>query len=172
MFIHEMSVDECYSVLQRAKVARLACEHDGQPYTVPINFAFDGEYIYGFTTLGQKVEWMRANPLVCVEVDDIISDNRWLSIVVYGEYEELPDQPEYEHARTRAHAFLQKRALWWEPAALSQDHRDQPHSLIPIVYRIHIKKITGHLATPAKSPPGQDGESFALGWEKNHRTRA
>ena len=24
--------------------------------------------LYGFTTPGQKVEWMRANPLVCVEV--------------------------------------------------------------------------------------------------------
>jgi nitroimidazol reductase NimA-like FMN-containing flavoprotein (pyridoxamine 5'-phosphate oxidase superfamily) len=78
--------------------------------SVPINFAFDGTYLYGFTTLGQKIAWMRANPLVCLEVDEIISENQWLSIIVFGRYEELPDKPEYERARVRVHAFLQKAA--------------------------------------------------------------
>jgi nitroimidazol reductase NimA-like FMN-containing flavoprotein (pyridoxamine 5'-phosphate oxidase superfamily) len=61
--------------------------------------------------LGKRFEWMRANPLVCLEVDQIISENQWMSIVVFGQYEELPDKPEYEHARIRAHAFLKKRAM-------------------------------------------------------------
>ena len=163
MFIHEMSIDECCSALQKANVGRLACARDGQPYTVPINFAFDGTYLYGFTTLGQKIEWMRANPLVCLEVDEIIGENQWMSIVVFGQYEELPDKPEYERARVRAHAFLQKRAIWWEPAYLSQKHRDQPHSLTPIFYRIRIKKITGHRATP-------NAESCSSGCEKGVTT--
>lgn len=158
MFIHEMSIDECRNALQKANVGRLACARDGQPYTVPINFAFDGTYLYGFTTLGQKIEWMRANPLVCLEVDEIIGENQWMSIVVFGHYEELPDKPEYKRARARAHDFLQKRAMWWEPAYISQKHRDQPHSLLPIFYRIHIEKITGHRATP-------DAESCAPGCE-------
>ena len=34
-----------------------------------------------------------------------------MSIVVFGRYEELPDKPEYENERIRAHAFLQKRAM-------------------------------------------------------------
>ena len=167
MFIHEMTTAECYRALEKVNVGRLACARDGQAYAVPINFAFDGTYFYGFTTLGQKVEWMRANPLVCLEVDEIISESQWMSIVVFGQYEELPDKPEYEHARTRAHAFLQKRVIWWEPAALSQEHRDQPHSLTPIFYRIHIKKITGHLATseslrsgPQSSGPSCEEESY------------
>lgn len=158
MFIHEMSIDECRSVLHKANVGRLACAHNGQPYTVPTNFAFDGTYLYGFTTLGQKIEWMRANPLVCLEVDEVIGQNQWMSIVVFGQYEELPDKPEYERARVRAHAVLQKRAMWWEPAYLSQKHREQTHSLTPIFYRIHIKKITGHRATP-------DAERCASGCE-------
>jgi hypothetical protein len=37
--------------------------------------------------------------------------------------------------------------MWWEPAYISQKHRDQIHSLIPIFYRIHIEKMTGHRAT-------------------------
>jgi len=47
---------------------------------------------------------------------------------------------------------LQKRAMWWEPAYISAEHRDQPHSLIPIFYRIHIDKMTGHRATPDATP--------------------
>ena len=147
MFIHEMTDLECRHALERATIGKLACVRDNQPYVVPIHFAFDGTYVYGFTTLGQKVEWMRANPLVCFEIDEVVSAQQWISIVVFGRYEELPDEPKYKAARTRAHAFLQKRVTWWEPACILQELRDQPHSLTPIVYRIRIDKMTGHRAT-------------------------
>lgn len=147
MFIHEMGDTECRLALQSASVGRLACARDNQPYVVPIHFAFHDDYIYGFTTIGQKVEWMRSNPLVCFEMDQVTSDSRWISIVVFGRYEELPDTPEHEGARVQAHRLLGKRAMWWEPAYMSQEHRDQPHSLKPIFYRIHIRKMTGHRAT-------------------------
>ena len=151
MFIHEMTGDECADALKEMRLGRLACAQNNQPYIVPINFAFDGAYLYGFTTLGQKIEWTRLNPLVCFEVDEVVSHNEWMSIVVFGRYEELPDTPEYERERIRAHAFLQKRAMWWEPAYISQEHRDQPHSLTPVFFRIHIAKMTGHRATFDKS---------------------
>jgi nitroimidazol reductase NimA-like FMN-containing flavoprotein (pyridoxamine 5'-phosphate oxidase superfamily) len=146
MFIHEMTVTECRAALEHAQVGRLACARDNQPYIVPMNFAIDGVYLYlyGFTTLGQKVEWMRSNPLVCFEIDNIAGHNQWLSVIVFGSYEELPDKPEFESARKRAHTHLQKRVMWWEPAYISQDHRDQPNSLIPIFFRIKIEKMTGH----------------------------
>ena len=162
MFIHEMTIDECYSVLPKATVGRLSCSRDGQPYSVPINFAFDDTYLYGFTTLGQKVEWMRANPLVCLEVDEISGEGQWMSIVIFGRYEELPDTPDYQHARNRAHALLEhKRPMWWEPAYISQEHRDQCHSLTPIFYRIHIKKMTGHRATSEEPSLRHNTESCA-----------
>lgn len=161
MFIHEMSDAECRHVLQGANVGRLACARDNQPYVVPIYFAFDGDYIYGFTTVGQKVEWMRSNELVCFEMDQIESEHEWVSIVVFGRYEELPDTTECQCARLQAYRVLQERKMWWEPAYMSQEHRDQPHSLTPVFYRIHIGKMTGHRATlnglPAKPAPGKRG---------------
>ena len=153
MFIHEMTFYECRTALEKANVGRLACARDGQPYAVPVNFVFDGNYIYGFTTLGQKVKWMRDNPLVCLEVDEVISETEWMSLVVFGQYEELADTPEYEHARMQAFSLLQKRAIWWEPAYVSQEHRDQPHSSMPVFYRIHIDKMTGHRATADEPVP-------------------
>jgi uncharacterized protein len=152
MFIHEMSQAECQHALQTATVGRLACAHENQPYVVPIHYMFDGTCIYGFTTVGQKVEWMRSNQLVCFEMDQIISDCEWMSIVVFGRYEELPDTPECQCARAQAYRILQKRAMWWEPAYISNEHRDQSHSLTPVFYRIHIQQMSGHRATPEDQP--------------------
>jgi hypothetical protein len=167
MFIHEMTPDECRNALLKANVGRLGCARENQPYIVPVYFGLDESYIYGFSTLGQTIEWMRSNPLVCLEVDEIVSSNEWVSIIVFGRYEELPDQPEFENARIRAHASLQKRAMWWEPAYISQEHREQSHSLVPILYRIHIDKITGHRATSddwENFGPGPQPASVKRGW--------
>jgi nitroimidazol reductase NimA-like FMN-containing flavoprotein (pyridoxamine 5'-phosphate oxidase superfamily) len=166
MFIHEMTNDECRSALQKATVGRLACARDNQPYIVPIYFAFGGIDIYGFTTEGQKVEWMRANPQVCLEIDERISHNQWLSIIVFGRYEELPAQPQYDAERIEAHRLLKRRAMWWEPAYISDAHRDRFHSIEPVFYRIRIDRMTGHRATPdAAEIPAQD-DGHRIGKER------
>ena len=167
MFIHEMSDAECRHVLQSERVGRLACARNNQPYVIPMYFAFDGSYIYGFTTVGQKVDWMRSNELVCFETDHITNDTQWVSIVVFGRYEELPDTKDCQCARAQAYRYLAKRAMWWEPAYISQEHRDQPHSLTPVFYRIHIEKITGHRATLDKEEAARAAMSFGTskrGW--------
>ena len=146
MYVHELTYAECREVLRRSQVGRLACSLDKQPYVIPINFAFDGQFIYSFATHGQKVEWMRANPSVCFEVDEVNGRSEWTSIVIYGRYEELVDKPEFQEARMQAYASLSERAIWWEPDYIAQDHRDRPHSLVPIFFRIRIRKMTGHRA--------------------------
>ena len=80
MVIHEMTREECFRMLAKTGLARLACALENQPYVVPVYLAFYESptreaCFYGFTSEGQKVEWMRANPRVCVEVDDITSSN-------------------------------------------------------------------------------------------------
>lgn len=154
-----MTLDECCEALARVKFGRIACAHDNQPYVLPINFAFDGQYLYSFTTLGKKVEWMRVNPKVCFEIDEVKGQNQWTSVIVFGRYEELPDRPEFREARTRAYSFIQKRAMWWEPAYISQGHRERPHSLTPIFFRIRIEKMTGHRAVPEAGDAAASGES-------------
>lgn len=103
MVIREMSRGECLRILAGVKLARLACAHENQPYVVPVYLAFDevSGCLYGFTTPGLKVEWMRANPLVCVEVDEIVDSDQWVSIIANGRYEELPEIPGREDSRLR-----------------------------------------------------------------------
>jgi|SRR5208337_596062 len=145
MFIYEMTEDECGAALERLDFGRLACARGAQPYIVPIYFSYDRQHLYGVTTLGQKIEWMRSNPLVCVEIDERTSPYQWMSVVAFGRYEELPDTSDYERARAYALEVLQKRPMWWQTACAATEGREQQP---PIFYRIHIEQVTGHRAAP------------------------
>ena len=78
MFIKELETGECFEILTEKRFGRLACARENQPYIVPFHFVYDGQkLLYAFSTLGHKIEWMRANPLVCVEADDINNQFEW-----------------------------------------------------------------------------------------------
>ena len=130
-------------MLARRNVARLACARNNQPYIVPLHVDLEGDYLYGFATPGQKIEWMRENPLVCLEVEELDTDRRWASVVVCGHYEELPNTAEYAGPRGLAERLFQSHPMWWEPAAVplaAHEHRPR------IVFRIRIGRMTGRRA--------------------------
>ena len=118
MIIHELTMAQCHDVLGRTGLGRLACAHDDQPYIVPILFDFDRqqECLYSFSTVGRKIDWMRRNPKVCMEVDEISDPFHWTTVVVFGRYEEIPPS-EASDARQRAHDLFQQRPEWWLPGA-------------------------------------------------------
>jgi nitroimidazol reductase NimA-like FMN-containing flavoprotein (pyridoxamine 5'-phosphate oxidase superfamily) len=149
MLIHEMTEGECRDMLARMSFGRLACARDQQPYVVPIYFAYDGVHVYGFSTPGQKIDWLRSNPLVCLETDERTSQDRWVSIIVSGRYEELLETPEFAADRAHAHQVLQQHASWWGYTAVAAaEWRRKPGKFSPIFYRIRIEKMTGHRAVP------------------------
>ena len=85
MNIREMTEAECRAMLARRNVARLACARNNQPYIVPIHVDLEGDYLYGFATPGQKIEWMRENPLICLETEELNTDRQWASVGVFGQ---------------------------------------------------------------------------------------
>ena len=149
MVIHEMTWDESLTMLSSARLARLACARENQPYIVPLFLRYHTPYLYGFTMPGQKVEWMRANPHVCVQFDDIKSFDHWTSVLVFGRYEELPDSPEGEEERQRAYAVLQQEENWWQPGGAAGGHHGSAVPFQVIYFRIRIEQITGRRAVPA-----------------------
>ena len=144
--IKELTRQESLEVLARSHLGRLACTRGDQPYIVPIYFAYDSNCLHSFSTVGQKIEWMRDNPLVCVQVDEVVNSQKWVSVIVFGRFEELPDAPEWQDARAVTHGLLRRKAAWWEPGYVKTIIGGTPRPLVPVFYRIHIEKITGHRA--------------------------
>jgi nitroimidazol reductase NimA-like FMN-containing flavoprotein (pyridoxamine 5'-phosphate oxidase superfamily) len=140
MLINELPQEECKAVLERAPVVRLACALDNQPYVVPVHFAYDGQYIYVFSTVGKKIEWMRANPKVCIQTD-IETESEWVSVIINGRYEELTEQ--YPAERKHANTLLAKRYQWWLNALAQRRMTLSDSSIEPLFFRIHIDSMTG-----------------------------
>jgi nitroimidazol reductase NimA-like FMN-containing flavoprotein (pyridoxamine 5'-phosphate oxidase superfamily) len=90
--------------------------------------------------LGQKIDWMRANPNVCLEVEIIADRYHWTTVLVFGGYEEVQNTPEHAEVRRRAFELFEQRPEWWLPGA-AKLARDEHH--VPIVYRIRIQAISG-----------------------------
>ena len=153
MVINEMTEKECRESLSRASSGRLGCALENQPYVVPINFAYDGNDIIVLSTSGQKIEWMRANPKVCVQIDEIRSEKDWVSVIVNGQYQELPE-PQYADEREHARKLLQKRHLWWEAPMAERQLRSADALVAPLFFRIQVHSMTGLRALPETSGVG------------------
>ena len=146
-----MTRQECVAVLSACRLGRLACVSENRPYIVPIHFVFANDYLYSFSTQGQKIDWMRTNPLVCVQVDQFAPCREWRSVLVYGRYEELPDTVHQRDEREHAWSLLKLHANWWEPGGLKP--------LLPaasassqLFYRIRIEGLTGRQAIKSDVP--------------------
>jgi len=142
MLIKELTQKDCRTILAQASIARLGCSLNDQPYVVPVCIAHESDYVYILSTPGQKIEWMRANPKVCIQVDETTDPFHWASIIAYGEFQELR-QPQFADECAKARKLLSKRSQWWlTPLAERQMKVD--HDVIDaIFFRIRIESMTG-----------------------------
>lgn len=163
MQIHQLTADECLNVLRSTNLGRLACVRYKQPYIVPIYFDYFDDALYSFATVGRKIHWMRSNPHVSVEVDRILDQFNWTTVIVSGLYEELTKTEAHNEARERACRLFQRRPDWWFPAAAQLATAD---TRPPVVYRIQIEEITGRQAArdPARLPRLDAASAAATHW--------
>jgi hypothetical protein len=79
----------------------------------------------------------------------------WVSLVIVGRYEELPDTPERKPDRELAFQLLQQRANWWEPGYAKTIVQHAERRLEPVYFRIQIDQITG-LHGASEPTPGAE----------------
>ena len=148
MLITKMRGKECRELLIRLGYGRLACSCNNRPYIVPIYFVFDANSLYCFSTLGRKIEWMRENPLVCLQADEVRSHDDWTSVIVLGRYAEIPSTREYTKSRERARSLLKKRALWWQSGYTVTQVRRKVDGPKLVFYSIQIEELSGLRGSP------------------------
>lgn len=151
MLITEMNRESCIALVTRLRLGRLACSHQGQPYITPLFWMAEGDYLYSFSTQGQKIRWMRQNPLVCVEFEEVSATQKWMTVIILGRFEELPDTPEHSDSRRRAYNLLSTRPEWWEPGYVKTELAEGVRPLEPLYFRVRIDQISGHHASSGSS---------------------
>ena len=100
--IGHLREDESRQLLRDQHLGRLGCCLNGEPYVVPVNYMFEGDSIYIHSMPGRKIEVLRANPRVCLQVDEIKNTYDWRSVIASGRFVEIKDKAE----RTRLLARL------------------------------------------------------------------
>ena len=120
---------------------------------------------------------MHADPLVCVEVDEVVSLEDWESVIVFGRHEEVPDTPEYrDPLEGWLHNVLQRKGLSWEPGYVKTIFRGAERPLEPT----SIASISPRRPAIAQQPDlkttrqfmSYDSHQRATGFPRQARTRA
>jgi uncharacterized protein len=133
---HELSQSEIEDFLRRQRIARLGCHAGGETYVVPLIYAYEDGALVAVTTEGRKTAMLRANPRVCVEVDEYDTDGKgsWRSVIAHGTYEELAGE-EIEPALALMRArFARAAGRPAEPRPLGSN---------VVVLRISFEEVSG-----------------------------
>jgi hypothetical protein len=94
-----LNIRQIDQILRSELVGRLGCSSDGKVYVTPISYVYDGDCIYGHSADGMRLRMLRAHPQVCFQVDRIENLANWVSVIVWGEFEEVAGDAEKEAMR-------------------------------------------------------------------------
>ncbi|MEZ4773487.1 MAG: pyridoxamine 5'-phosphate oxidase family protein [Bacteroidia bacterium] len=144
--VGKLSSTEIESILSRNYIGHLACTDGLTPYIVPITYYYDAprNSIIGYTTVGRKIETIRKNPKVCVEVSEITNLTNWTSIIAEGTYQELTGKDAFEAVKLLMHDLAeiinaegqQKVDFISDMARLAEDKEK-------VIYRVHLEEKNG-----------------------------
>lgn len=144
--IKTLTEEEIWNLVDASDHAHLGCHAGGKTYVLPISFAREGNRLYGVTSAGLKIEMMRQNPEVCVQMEEIRDLANWKSAILWGAYEELEGAD-----RARASGLLVDKygPTFMDPSIGAPRGRDvtpprldaQPVPLI--AYAINVREVTG-----------------------------
>jgi len=80
----ELNADQCREILEQGRVAHIAQIDGGAPYVTPMSYVMLGGDLVFRTGEGRRLEALRRDPRVCVEVSRPREDTGWESVMVRG----------------------------------------------------------------------------------------
>ena len=145
----DLTPEEIEQLLVDSNYGHLGCIDGKEPYVVPITYVYDDDVIYSFAFEGRKIDVMRKNPHVCVQVDHVMPDTeQWKSAIAWGTFVELTKQDEidealdmlisrlYEEGVHKHNVFMPFRnSVETMERAIDEDDT--------VLYRINVSKKTG-----------------------------
>jgi len=135
MSISKLGDRDSLAILREGTLGRLGCIAADWPYVVPVNYFFDGRDIYIHTLPGKKLDALRANPRVCLQVDDIKDSYNWRSVIAYGTFEEVSNEETRENVLTKLYSRL--------PHMTPVESKMVEGAKGTVVFRIKVEEVTG-----------------------------
>lgn len=140
--LQPLSASEARALFEESSFGHLACHHQKELYLVPISYLYVDDTIYSHSEPGRKIDLMRKNPEVCVQVDKVQDFYHWKSAIAWGKFEELHDD---EAARAMRMLIMKMNQASELGSSLALDMTAQIESAI--IYKIKVKSITGRFET-------------------------
>jgi nitroimidazol reductase NimA-like FMN-containing flavoprotein (pyridoxamine 5'-phosphate oxidase superfamily) len=134
---------EIDAVLDRNQVGRIAYALHDRVDVQPIHYAYDGEWLYGRTSPGQKLATIAHNHWVAFEVDEVVGAFDWRSVVARGGFFVIDPEGTPQEREAWSHAVDLLRAI--VPETMTDE---DPAAFRTTVFRIHVDEVTGRTAVP------------------------
>jgi uncharacterized protein len=140
--VEDLSQSEITELLERVGYGHLGCCLDDRPYVVPVHYAYKDGLIYLYTTEGKKAAMIRENPNVCLQVEAVIDNEHWQSIIVDGVATQLEAGPE----RDKALALIVEVSPTLTPAVSVRWMDHWVRENIEVLYRVKPTATSGRRA--------------------------
>ncbi len=144
--VHEMSGAEIEEMLGRIGYGHLACARNNQPYVVPIHYVYEKPDILVYTTEGLKTEIIDENPQICLQLEELVDDTDWQSVVINGEAERLVDREKKEDVLKK----VLSRNPTLTPAISIRWVNDWIRENKEVIFRIKPTTMTGRSAVKVR----------------------
>jgi nitroimidazol reductase NimA-like FMN-containing flavoprotein (pyridoxamine 5'-phosphate oxidase superfamily) len=157
--VEELPENEIVELLARVGYGHLACCRGDRPYVVPVHYAYDDGMIFIYTTEGKKFEIIKENPNVCLQVEAVVDNQHWTSVIVDGVAVQIKHGAEHD----RALELIAARNPTLTPAVSVRWIDDWVRENIEVVYRVTPTATSGRRSinrfgdTPF-APPGEGAE--------------
>jgi uncharacterized protein len=140
--IRSLSSAECYQILARNHVGRMAFSLHDRVDIEPLHYVFDDGWLFGRTAVGKKMTILRHRPWVAFEVDEIDGMFDWRSVVVHGGFHVVTaDGPPLEAKAWERAVELVRQLV---PATGSPS---DPAPFRTVFFRIAIDEVAGRVAS-------------------------
>ena len=147
--VRELADREIETLLNEVQYGHLACCSQSKPYVVPVHYAWDGRALYVYTTEGKKSDIIAENPNVCLQVEEVMDNRHWTSVVIEGVAERLDMGDERGHAVQ----LIMKVNPTLTPAISVHWMDDWIKRNVEVVYKITPTFMSGRAAVPGFDQP-------------------
>lgn len=147
--ITDLNKADCEKVIASGIYAHLACCDGDEPYVVPIMYVYRDGCIYSYTHEGQKIEIMRKNPKMCVQIQHVEHALEWESVMCWGLFEQVTDPKSIQDVKlllAEKHGDVVMNE-GYRPVSPLVEHVHFAHDEDVVIYRMQPYRMTGKAST-------------------------